>query len=154
MSDVLLLLQMVAKRLSVLSLFAAVLLLLSHLWLYTVIALIIAGCLLCIGRIIKEKCSGPESDRRWYTLIVVSDEVWDDEEDAPFFEMDSVSLELHYQYDDIRGINPQIQLQELPGFILVETDDTKRIDETLENPSLVTSNYAEVVRFLKAKAEK
>lgn len=55
MSDVLLLLQMVAKRLSVLSLITAVLLLLSHLWLYAVFAFIIMGSTDCVDRIISEK---------------------------------------------------------------------------------------------------
>lgn len=82
-------------------------------------------------------------------MIVVTDEEWYEEEHVPFLEMDHVSLELHYQYEDIRRINPLIQLQAFPGFVLVETDDTKRIEESLQNPALVTGNYAEVIRFLK-----
>ncbi|UJZ87784.1 hypothetical protein L3V65_01730 [Heyndrickxia coagulans] len=150
MSDVLLLLQMVAKRLSVLSLITAVLLLLSHLWLYAVFAFIIMGGLICVDRIISEKGhSRAAENQRYYTLIVVTDEEWYEEEHVPFLEMDHVSLELHYQYEDIRRINPLIQLQAFPGFVLVETDDTKRIEKSLQNPALVTGNYAEVIRFLK-----
>ena len=67
-------------------------------------------------------------------MIVVTDEDWYEEEHVPFLEMDHVSLELHYQYEDIRRINPLIQLQAFPGFVLVETDDTKRIEELVAKP--------------------
>ncbi|WP_018665207.1 hypothetical protein [Heyndrickxia acidiproducens] len=151
MNDILLLVQLVAKRLSVLSLFATVLLFLSQLWLYSVLLLLLTGVFICVDRLITQKNRGlaAEDPRNWYTLIVVNDEDWEEEEHVPLFEMEDVSLELHYQYEDIRRINPAIQFSALPGFILVETDDSKRIEELLEKPAIFTSNYAEIIRFLK-----
>ncbi|KHD84896.1 hypothetical protein [Heyndrickxia ginsengihumi] len=147
MNDFLLFTRAISKRVAVLAMFSALCLFFSKLWLYALIAVIIAVISIICDKIIKKRIVAS----RKYTLIVV---IGEEEETIPLVDISKIALELQYMERDIQRMNSTICFNALPGFILIESDETKSIKKRLERPLFYTSNYAELLRFIREKEKR